>query len=61
MTMDVKEVYLLDDKAWMIADMGTIGIKLYVVEHKETPILVTKTMAANGDVPQEIIDWYRGE
>lgn len=56
----IVNVYLLDDKAWIIAETDWDTQQLYVASHREAPILVTAAMNKRGDVPQEVIEWYKG-
>ena len=61
--MSIIEVYLLDDKVWIYASVpienGTK--RLYVASHRQKPTVITREMVNDGEVPQEVIEWYQGE
>ncbi|HSG61635.1 MAG TPA: hypothetical protein VLA24_09400 [Pseudomonadales bacterium] len=59
--MGIYTVYLLDDEVWIIADTDTTGLRLYVAGHREQPRLVTVAMYKRNEVPQEVLEWFKGE
>ena len=53
-------VYILEDKVWLVVNVDGID-QLHVAEHKGNSTIVTKSMAERGEVPQEVVEWYKGE
>lgn len=55
----INGVYLLNDNAWLDAEDATGNRRLLVAEHRQAPVVVTQAMVSRGDVPSEVVDWYK--